>query len=81
MNFSQNKIVGFFLLITVLSVSSLFSQDSQINFNSLYKYNFSIDYFDNRAEQLEKINLTEVKDAVKNILHAENMLVLNVGRV
>jgi len=47
----------------------------------LDKYDFPLDYFDNRGEQLEKINLAEVKDAVKNILHAENMLVLNVGRV
>jgi len=47
----------------------------------LDKYNFPADYFDSRAEQLEAISLSQMKDAVKVILDSGRMLVLNVGRV
>jgi len=38
-------------------------------------------YFDNRAEQLEKISFDDVKKAVKNICNFENLVIIRAGRV
>ena len=45
------------------------------------RYNFSSDFFDKRAEQLEKITLEEVKEAVHRVLKRNGLLILRVGRV
>lgn len=65
------------------SLSKNFETNSKIAkaFLFLDKYNLPSDYFDNRAEQLSKVTLVEVKSAVKSIMKSEDMLTLRVGRV
>jgi predicted Zn-dependent peptidase len=67
----------------VNSLSKNFETNSKIAkaFLFLDKYNLPSDYFDNRAEQLSKIKLADVKEAVKNIMKSGTMLTLRVGRV
>ena len=47
----------------------------------LDKYNLSEDYFDARAQDFEKITITQVKEAVQNVLDVDNLLTLRIGRV
>jgi len=47
----------------------------------LDRFKLPNDYFDNRAEQLDKINLDDVKQAVKNICNSKNLITVRVGRV
>jgi predicted Zn-dependent peptidase len=47
----------------------------------LDKYGFASDYFDKRAEQLEKITLKQVQDAARKVMQEKNLLMLRVGRV
>lgn len=47
----------------------------------LDRYKFAADFFDNRVANLEKITLPEVQQAVRKVLIADQLLVLNVGRV
>lgn len=67
----------------VNSLSKNFETNNKIakTFLFLDKYNLPVDFFDNRAEQLSKITLSEVKEAVKNVMKSDNMLTLRVGRV
>jgi predicted Zn-dependent peptidase len=47
----------------------------------LDRFKLPADYFDNRAEQIAKITLDDMKKAVKNILNSENLITVRVGRV
>lgn len=47
----------------------------------LDRFKLPADYFDNRAAQLEKVTLADMKSAVKDILNSENMITVRVGRV
>ncbi len=67
-------------------VSSLvdnFSSNSDIanSFLFLEHFDFPIDYFDNRAGEVEKVTLDEVKNAVKGILNSKNLITVRAGRV
>ena len=50
-------------------------------FLGLDKYNFPKDYYDTRAEQINKITLDQMKDAVTKVLNNESMFTLKVGRL
>ena len=60
-----------------------FAANSSIasTFLFLDKYNFSDDYFDKRAAQLNKVTLEDMKAAVKNLLNSKNLLTVRIGRV
>lgn len=45
------------------------------------KYNFPADFFDTRAQQLEKITLDQVKEAAHKILENKDLLTVRVGRI
>lgn len=67
-------------------VSSLvdnFSSNSDIanSFLFLERFGFPLDYFDNRAGEIEKVTLDEVKTAVKSILNSQNLITVRAGRV
>ncbi len=47
----------------------------------LDKYNFPADYFDKRAAMLARLTPAVAQDAVKKVLHADDMVLLRVGRV
>lgn len=47
----------------------------------LDRLNFPPEFFDERAKQLEKITLEEVKTAARKILQKEGLITLRVGRV
>lgn len=51
------------------------------SFIFLDKYKLPADFFDKRAQQLAKITLDEMKQAVKTIVSTSNLLTLKVGRV
>lgn len=65
------------------SLSKSFETNSRIAkaFLFLDRFGLPSDYFDNRAEQIQKISLSDVKEAVKKVMNSKDMLVLNVGRV
>ena len=50
-------------------------------FLGLDKYAFPKNYYDTRAEQLSKITLEQMQEAVKKILCNEKMFTLKVGRI
>ena len=50
-------------------------------FLGLDKYGFPKDYYDTRAEELSKITIDQMKEAVKKILRNETMFTLKVGRL
>jgi len=60
-----------------------FASNNEIASTFLFLDRFKLpnDYFDNRAEQLEKISLDDVKKAVKNICNSENLVAIRAGRV
>jgi zinc protease len=60
-----------------------FASNSEVasTFLFLDRFKLPADYFDNRAEQLEKITLDDVKKAVKNILNSKNLITVRAGRV
>jgi zinc protease len=60
-----------------------FASNNEIasTFLFLDRFNFPADYFDNRAAQLEKITLNDVKAAVKKILSSKNIITVRAGRV
>lgn len=45
------------------------------------RYHFPTSFFDARAEQLEKISLEEIKEAVRKIVENQKLFLLRVGRV
>lgn len=47
----------------------------------LDRYHFPADFFDTRAQQLEKITLEQVKEAAHKILDKKELLTLRIGRV
>lgn len=51
------------------------------SFLFLHKYKFGADYFDKRAQELEKITLAQVKEAACKFLQNDKLLLVKVGRV
>ncbi|MFI5333372.1 MAG: M16 family metallopeptidase [Candidatus Babeliales bacterium] len=47
----------------------------------LDKYGLSATYFDNRAQSLAAITITDVQDAVKKVLKVDDLVTLTIGRV
>lgn len=60
-----------------------FASNNAIAQTFLYldRFNLSADYFDNRAAQLKKITLDDMKTAIKTILVSNNLYTVRVGRV
>jgi zinc protease len=46
----------------------------------LDKYGFNSDFFDKRAEEINKISLADIKGAVKKVLNSKDLLTLRIGR-
>ena len=57
------------------------NNDMASTFLYLDRFKFPLDYFDTRAERIEKITLDDMKKAIKNILNSENLVTVRVGRV
>jgi len=51
------------------------------SFLFLDRYKFPADFFDNRAQDLEKISLEDIKQAAKKVMDTSKMFTLRVGRV
>jgi zinc protease len=47
----------------------------------LERYKFPADYFDKRADTFAAITTKQVQDAVKRVLHADQLLIFRVGRI
>ncbi len=47
----------------------------------LDRFKLPADYFDNRAQVLEKITLDDMKNAVRDVLNSDNLITVRVGRV
>ena len=60
-----------------------FVSNSDIASTFLYvdRFKFPVDYFDKRAEQVEKVTLNDMKKAVKNILASDKIITVRAGRV
>jgi len=60
-----------------------FESNAQIALSFLFleKYKLPADYFDNRAQELMKLTIKDVQNAVKNVLNSDNMITLRIGRV
>jgi zinc protease len=60
-----------------------FASNSEIASTFLFidRFKLPADYFDNRAQQLEKITLDDVKKAVRNICNSKNLITVRAGRV
>ena len=60
-----------------------FSSNSKIAYAFLFldRYNFPQNYFDMRAQQLEKVSLADIKQAVKKVLNSKKLMVLRIGRL
>ena len=60
-----------------------FVSNSDIARTFLYvdRFKFPADYFDNRAAQIEKVTLDDMKKAVKNILASDKFITVRAGRV
>ena len=60
-----------------------FASNSDIasSFLFLERFKLPADYFDNRADQIEKVTLEELKKAVRPILSSDNLLIVRAGRV
>jgi zinc protease len=67
----------------VQSLVSVFESNQSIAeaFLWLDRYGFAPDYFDKRAEQLSLISLDEMKDAVKKVLNADDLVTFKIGRI
>ena len=68
------------------AVSSLIDRfasnnDIAMTFLALERFGFPADYYDNRAAQIEKVTLDEMKSSVKNILNSKNLITVRAGRV
>lgn len=57
------------------------NSDSASTFLYLDRFKLPADYFDNRAVELEKITLDDMKNAVRDILNSKEMITVRVGRV
>ncbi len=54
--------------------------DIASTFLFLNKYKFPADYYDNRAAEISKISLTDIKNAVKNVLDKTDLAIVQIGR-
>lgn len=52
-----------------------------MTFLSLRRFDLPVDYFDNRVQQLNAVDLQSVKKAAKQVLDTHKMLTIKVGRV
>jgi len=68
-------------VVTSLVDRFVSNNDIAATFLSLDRFGFPADYFDNRAAEIEKITLDEVKESVRNILNSKNLITVRAGRV
>lgn len=47
----------------------------------LMYYGLPFDYFKQRAEKLEQMTIQDIQQAVKKILHAQELVKIKIGRV
>lgn len=52
-----------------------------VSFLFLKRFKLPDDYFDKRAENLEKLSISDVQAAVQKVLHSNKMIMLRAGRV
>jgi zinc protease len=57
------------------------NNDIASTFLYIDRFKFPVDYFDKRAEQIEKVTLDDMKKAIKNILASDKMITVCAGRV
>jgi predicted Zn-dependent peptidase len=57
------------------------NSDMARTFLYLDRFNFPADYFDNRAAQINKITLDDMKNTVKGILSSDKLITVRAGRV
>ncbi len=67
----------------VQNMISNFESNAAIAHAFLFKkrYNLPDDYFDRRSEQLAAINVQQVKEAVQEVVRADDLISIKVGRV
>lgn len=65
------------------SLMNNFESNSKIaqSFLFLDKYKFPATFFDNRAQDLAKISIAQMQQAVKKLLKTDNLLTFRIGRV
>jgi len=65
------------------SLVDLFTSNSSMaqSFLFLHKYGFSPDFFDNRAADLNKINIDDINNAAAKVLSTNSMMTLRIGRI
>lgn len=68
-------------VINTLVDNFVSNNDIASTFLYIDRFNFPLDYFDKRAEQINKITLDDMKNAVKNILDSEKLITVRAGRV
>lgn len=66
----------------VESLVSVFESNQSIAeaFLWLDRYGFPADFFDKRAEQLSRISFDDMKEAVKKVLNADELVTFKIGR-
>ncbi len=69
--------------VTIDSQIDTFSSNKRMAgvFLQIDRYNFGQDYFDKRADIINAVTLSQVKEAVKKVLIPEKMITFQVGRV
>lgn len=68
-------------VINTLVDNFVSNSDIASTFLFVDRFKFPVDYFDKRAEQVEKITLDDMKNAVKNILASDKIITVRAGRV
>jgi zinc protease len=68
-------------VINTLVDNFVSNSDMARTFLYVDRFKFPADYFDNRAAQINKVALDEMKRAVKNILASDKLITVRAGRV
>ena len=68
-------------VINTLVDNFVSNSDMARTFLYLDRFKFPADYFDNRAAQINKVTLDDMKKAVKNILLSDKLITVRTGRV
>jgi zinc protease len=68
-------------IINTLVDNFVSNSDIATTFLYINRFKFPVDYYDHRVEQIQKIRLDDVKNAVKNILASDKVITVRVGRV
>jgi zinc protease len=68
-------------VINTLVDNFVSNSDMARTFLYIDRFKFPADYFDNRAAQINKVTLDDMKKAVKNILASDKLITVRAGRV